>query len=57
MQNTTQKTANIQKMESNGHNAKPIVLCIMADIQNRLISRIFNVFSSRFLHRTTLNDL
>ena len=29
-------------------------LCTMADFQNRLISRIFGVFSSGFLHRTTL---
>ena len=29
-------------------------LCKMADFQNRLISRIFGVFSSGFLHRTTL---
>ena len=29
-------------------------LCTMADFQNRLISRIFCVFSSGFLHRTTL---
>ena len=32
-------------------------LCVMADFQNALISRIFGVFSSGFLHRTTLNDL
>ena len=32
-------------------------LCIMADFQNALISRIFSVFWSGFLHRTTLNDL
>ena len=32
-------------------------LCIMADFQNALICRIFGVFSSGFLHRTTLNDL
>ena len=32
-------------------------LCIMTDFQNALISRIFGVFSSGFLHRTTLNDL
>ena len=32
-------------------------LCMMADFQNALISRIFSVFSSGFLHRTTLNDL
>ena len=30
---------------------------MMADFQNGLISRIFGVFSSGFLHRTTLNDL
>ena len=29
----------------------------MADFQNRLIYRIFGVFSSCFLHRTTLNVL
>ena len=29
-------------------------LCKMADFQNGLISRIFGVFSSGFLHRTTL---
>ena len=28
--------------------------CMMADFQNRLISRIFGVFSSGFLHKTTL---
>ena len=32
-------------------------LCMMADFQNALISRIFGVFSRCFLHRTTLNDL
>ena len=32
-------------------------LCMMADFQNALISRIFGVFVSRFLHRTTVNDL
>ena len=32
-------------------------LCIMADFQNGLISRIFVVFWSDFLHRTTVNDL
>ena len=32
-------------------------LCMMADFQNVLISRIFSVFSSGFLHRTTLYDL
>ena len=32
-------------------------LCMMADFQNGLISRIFRAFSSGFLHRTTLNDL
>ena len=32
-------------------------LCIMADFQNALISRIFRVFSSGFLHRTFVNEL
>ena len=32
-------------------------LCIFADIQNALISRMFGVFWIGFLHRTTLNDL
>ena len=32
-------------------------LCMMADFQNPLISRIFSVFSRGFLHRTTVNDL
>ena len=32
-------------------------LCMMADFQNGLISRIFSVFESGFLHMTTLNDL
>ena len=32
-------------------------LCMMADFQNGVISRIFGVFWSGFLHRTTLNDL
>ena len=32
-------------------------LCMMADFQNDLISPIFGVFWSGFLHRTTLNDL
>ena len=31
-----------------------VTLCKMADFQNRLISRIFGVFSSGFLHTTTL---
>ena len=31
-------------------------LSMMADFQNALISRIFGIFSSGFLHRTTLND-
>ena len=31
-------------------------LCMMADFENVRISRIFSVFSSGFLHRTTLND-
>ena len=32
-------------------------LCMMADFENALISRIFGIFLSGFLHRTTLNDL
>ena len=32
-------------------------LCMMADFQNGLISRIFGVFWNGFLRRTTLNDL
>ena len=32
-------------------------ICMMADFQNALISRIFSVFWSGFLHRTTVNDL
>ena len=31
-------------------------LCMMADFQNGLISRIFSVFWSGFLHKTTRND-
>ena len=32
-------------------------LCVMADFQTGLISRIFSVFWSGFLQKTTLNDL
>ena len=32
-------------------------LGMMADFQNGLIFGIFGVFSSGFLHRTTVNDL
>ena len=32
-------------------------LCMMADFQNALISRIFIVSSSGFLHGKTVNDL
>ena len=32
-------------------------LCKMADFQNGLISRIFGLSLSGFLHRTTVNDL
>ena len=32
-------------------------LCMMADSQNALVSRMFGVFWSGFLHRTTLNNL
>ena len=31
--------------------------CMMADFQDALISRIFGVFWSGFLHRTNVNDL
>ena len=32
-------------------------LCMMADFQNGLISRIFGLFSSGFLRKTSVNDL
>ena len=32
-------------------------LCMMADFRNGLISRIFSVFWSGCLHKTTVNDL
>ena len=32
-------------------------LCMMADFQNALISGIFGVFWSGFLHRTPVSDL
>ena len=32
-------------------------LCMMVDFQNALISRIFGVFLSGFLHTTTVNGL
>ena len=32
-------------------------LCMMADFENALISRVFGVFRSGFLQRTTVNDL
>ena len=32
-------------------------LCMMADFQNGLISLLFGVFSSGFLHKTTVNAL
>ena len=32
-------------------------LCVMADFQNGLISRIIRVFWSGFLHRTTVNGV
>ena len=32
-------------------------LCMMGDFENALISRIFCVFWSCFLQRTTVNDL
>ena len=32
-------------------------LCMIADFQNALISRLFGVFWSGVLHKTTVNDL
>ena len=32
-------------------------LCMMADFQNALITGIFSVLWSGFLHKTTVNDL
>ena len=32
-------------------------LCMMGDFENGVISRIFSVFWSGFLQRTTVNDL
>ena len=32
-------------------------LCMMADFENGLISRIFGVFLSGFLQKTSVNDL
>ena len=32
-------------------------LCMMADFENALISRLYGVFWSGFLLRTTVNDL
>ena len=32
-------------------------LCMMTDFQNALVSRLFSVFWSGFLHRTSVNDL
>ena len=32
-------------------------LCMMADFQNGLISRLFSVFLTGFLHRATPNNL
>ena len=32
-------------------------LCMMADFENGLISRVFGVFWSGCLHRTSLHDL
>ena len=43
--------------DSKGRFYKGYSLCIMADFQNRLISRIFSVFSSGVLQKTTVNDL
>ena len=32
-------------------------LCMMADFQNAVISQIFGVFLSVFLHKRSVNDL
>ena len=32
-------------------------ICMMADFQNALISRLFGVFWSAYLEETTVNDL
>ena len=32
-------------------------LCMMADFENAVISRIFNIFWSGFLQRTSVNEL
>ena len=32
-------------------------LCVMGGFENGVISQIFSVFWSGFLHRTTVNDL
>ena len=32
-------------------------LCMMADFENALISRLFGVFLSGLLHRASVNDL
>ena len=32
-------------------------VCMMADFENALISRLYGVFWSGFLNRTTVNDL
>ena len=34
-----------------------LCLCMMVDFRNGLISRVFSVVWSGFLHRKTLNDL
>ena len=31
--------------------------CMMADFENALISQLFGVFWSGFLHKTSVNDL
>ena len=43
--------------DSNGGFCMDYSLCMMADFQNGLISRIFSVFWSGFLFRTTVYDL
>ena len=47
----------ILNFDPKGGFCKAYSVCMMADFENGLISRIFSVFSSGFLHRTTINDL
>ena len=50
------KTPSAKHAQTKCPSAKAVgFACMMADFQNGLISRILGVFSSGFLHRTTLN--